>query len=255
MKDSGLGSFKGVGPKTEKVLSRHGLSCVQDLIYRFPTSYEDRRTEGDLFHAEEGDSLVVVGKILDARVYFSRSPFGGRGRYFQVNVDARGKRVHLRWFQFHEKSYKARFQAGDWVIACGRVFKKSNVLLFSHPETEVFKTEPKLSDPKLISNSGLGLGKIVPIYSKIPGIGQKTYRRLLEQALEIGLEGVEEGLSRRVIEKYNLYLRRQAVEVLHFPDRWLAEGNPINLALEEARRRIVLGVFFIPTQSSLQQKK
>jgi ATP-dependent DNA helicase RecG len=39
---SALQYLKGVGPRRAADLQRVGLTTVEDLLYRFPTRYEDR---------------------------------------------------------------------------------------------------------------------------------------------------------------------------------------------------------------------
>ena len=38
-----VSTIKGIGPKKEKALAATGINTLQDIIYFFPRSYEDKR--------------------------------------------------------------------------------------------------------------------------------------------------------------------------------------------------------------------
>ena len=65
---SALQYLKGVGPRRAADLQRVGLSTVEDLLYRFPTRYEDRGHFQTIASLRPGVAASVVGEVVSCGV-------------------------------------------------------------------------------------------------------------------------------------------------------------------------------------------
>ena len=66
--------LKGVGPRRAADLQRAGLSTVEDLLYRFPTRYEDRGHFQTIASLRPGVVGVGLGEVLSCGIRPTRRP-------------------------------------------------------------------------------------------------------------------------------------------------------------------------------------
>ena len=68
-----VSTIKGIGPKKETALAAAGINTLQDIIYFFPRSYEDRRNVTPIAEADTGTAVLVEAEVVSLRV--SGSPY------------------------------------------------------------------------------------------------------------------------------------------------------------------------------------
>ena len=56
--------LKGVGPARAALLARLGIQSVEDLLYHFPRSYQDRRFVKTIASLTEGEKVTVIGVVM-----------------------------------------------------------------------------------------------------------------------------------------------------------------------------------------------
>ena len=64
--------LKGVGPRKAADLARAGLSTVEDLLYRLPFRYEDRRHMQPIASLKPGMRVAVLGDVKSAHLATTR---------------------------------------------------------------------------------------------------------------------------------------------------------------------------------------
>ena len=74
--ESSIRYLKGVGPKKAQLFARMGVATIIDLLYYFPSRYEDRRELKPISEAQPGDELTLKAKVLYKNV--RRSFFLGK---------------------------------------------------------------------------------------------------------------------------------------------------------------------------------
>src|SRR4051812_8696381 len=75
--------LKGVGPRRAADLQRVGLSTVEDLLYRFPTRYEDRGHFQTIASLRPGVEASVAAAVLSCGIRPTRRP---RFKIFEMLV-------------------------------------------------------------------------------------------------------------------------------------------------------------------------
>jgi ATP-dependent DNA helicase RecG len=229
--DGPLTALQGVGPVRAQAMASAGISTVGQLLTYYPTRYRDRphlHRPDELCEGEEVCLLVrVAGK--------GRNLFRGRIRMSDVPAVALPPRdaqdaepadqdeapLTLRWFG---QPYRARqFTAGSELVVAGRVHRKSE-----RPVVVVQECETAWQEDR--SSPGLGVGKLVPIYSRIEGIGPLQLRRLIRQALEL-CHDLEDLIPPELASSRNLMPLKEALRQTHFPDSAAAQ--------QQAQQRLV----------------
>lgn len=94
-----------------------------------------------------------------------------------------------------------------------------------------------IMEDEILGESNINLARIVPIYSLSENLNIKTLRRAIFNTIQLFKNDIEIVLPRKVIEKYNLMEKREAVEQMHFPKD--------NDSLHNARYSLVFEELFL----------
>lgn len=220
---------KGVGPKLAKLLSKKGISTLEDALYFLPRDYEDRRRLTPLGALRPGMSVVVYGEA--SRIKPQRM---GRKHRLEVTLADPSGEVTLFWFHAYPALLE-EFELGASYVVAGDVRGSSRGLQIAHPEfekvTEIRNGKPVIS---------LNFGRVVPIYSETEGLHQKTLRKVMRQAIQDSLPHLQECFPDELLSSLDLQSLRQSFTQVHFPDE-LPNLEKTN----EAIKRIVFEEFFI----------
>ena len=92
-------------------------------------------------------------------------------------------------------------------------------------------------EDEILGESNINLARIVPIYPLSENLNIKTLRRAIFNTIQLFKNDIETVLPRKVIEKYNLMEKREAVEQMHFPKD--------NDSLHNARYSLVFEELFL----------
>ncbi|MBI5238547.1 MAG: ATP-dependent DNA helicase RecG [Deltaproteobacteria bacterium] len=232
-----VSSLKGVGPGLSAMLAKKGLSTVEDFLYRLPIRYEDRSRIKKIRDALAGATELVTGAVLAA----GEARYGRRRLYELIISDGTGL-LKVKWFHY-KLPYVKRFNQGDKLIVFGVVSAFGRQKEIIHPvDIEILDTD---EDP-----SAGRFGSIVPVYSQIESLHQKTIRRLILGVVDSYVRYLQAGAPPDVIKRHGLMRLRDAVAALHFPS---AHDYSHKAAL--AKRSIAFDEFFLLELGLAMKKK
>ncbi len=192
MQNLSLTSVKGIGPKRAEQFESLGVCSVQELLYRLPRDYLDYSIVTPVIQLANGVSAAVHARIGTAPRFFRTK---GMTITSTTAQDETGK-VTLKWFNQPYRS--AQVKAGDTVYACGRVIRKKSVSIVN----------PMIAD---------ALPGILPVYSTIKGLNQRTWRDAIRAALEAVWDDMPDTLPETIRERYELAPLALALRHAHFP--------------------------------------
>ena len=211
--ETSLRYLKGVGPRRAADLLNAGLTTIGDLLYRFPTRYEDRGQFQTVLELREGKSAAIAGTILHSHIRRTRRP---QFKIFELLVEDSTGAVRATWFNqaFLSEILKPRQR----VILFGKVETRSNGggLQFVNPHYELLNSE---IDESVAAQETIHAGRIVPVYERSGKITTKMYRRFVYEALERLPETLEDSLPSELQHRLQLPAVRQALEQVHFPEK------------------------------------
>jgi ATP-dependent DNA helicase RecG len=98
------------------------------------------------------------------------------------------------------------------------------------------------------------VGRIVPIYEAIGGIGSRVMRRIIYQALEQFAGPMTDPLPEDMLARYKFPSRRDAIHFVHFPP----QSEPVealNAFRSQAHQRLIFEEFFFYQMSVALRKK
>ena len=222
--------FKGVGPKRGELLSKLGIETAEDLLYYLPARYEDRSNLTAIKDLKIGEHQTIEGEVVTCSNRMAKSGM----RFFQIAVTDGTGFVHATWF--NQPYLKDYFKKGQHVILYGKVEVRDKLQIVQ-PEYEILESD---------ETDSLHIGRIVPIYSTMAGLGQRYIRSLTFAAVSKYYHYLIEQLPTYILAREKLVDIKFAMHNIHFPSTF---EN-----LEKAYRRIVFEEFFM-LQLALAMKK
>ena len=199
-----VSEMRGVGPARSESLRAVGIVSLRDLLYTLPVRYEDRTKITPCAEAKGGE-VMVMGVVQDAP---KLSRFNGLVRVTAKLTDASGS-LPLVWY--NQPWMMQNLAAGQSVMLFGRVGISRN--------RPVLQNAQKVTDPS-----------IQPVYRPVKGFPAKSFRALIETALEQLEECCPETLPESLRLRHGLCELNFALRQAHFP------ANLENL--KSARRRL-----------------
>jgi ATP-dependent DNA helicase RecG len=222
--DTPVRYIKGIGPKRSQIINKLGINTIEELLYYFPRRYEDRTKFSSIVQLKEGQIATIKVEVL---VRGERRSLRRRGfSIFEVVVGDQTGKIFCIWF--NQPYLKEYFKVGSSVILYGKVERYAERLQMNSPEFEFISGNV---------DESLNLGRIVPIYSLMPGITQRYFRRIVKYALDKYVSQINDFLPYDIRLKQNLLNLAKSIINIHFPD---------NLALQaDAYRRLAFEEFFL----------
>jgi ATP-dependent DNA helicase RecG len=231
--------IKGVGPQRARLFEKKGIPDLSSLIYFFPIRYEDRRSVSKIGFVKFGFKEVVIGEIYKVSI----KNFKGR-KIFEVIIKDNTGYLSLAWFNFEYGYMVKRFKVGSRILAYGDVRAYGGYPQMIHPDIEEFDRE---------GDDTLNFGRIVPVYSAIEGIPQRTIRKIMKNALDACINTIEDYLPSQIKQMYSLPDLRESIYNLHFPNDDVSVSE-LNAQTSSFHRRIKFDEFFF-FESALALKK
>ncbi len=216
--NSELTVVKGVGEKKSALFAKLGINCVWDLLYYFPSGYEDRTT----FFKIEGcpDDTMCCIKVKPHGSLQKRNIRRGISLFSLRIADDSGV-VNAKWFS--AQYFKADFDKTQEYVFYGKF-----VTSYGRREFEMKSFEK--------ADKNLTTGVILPVYKSVSGLGQNVIRQAVNAALD-ACSSIMDSLPLRILQKYNLPSIDWSVRQMHHP-----ESQQI---LAKARRRLVFEELFV----------
>ncbi len=209
---------KGVGPSKAKLLANLGITTVEDLLYLFPSRYEDRSQLTPMAMVQVGERQTVAGHVLSV----GKRNFYSKNRTFEMAVGDKSGRIFCVWF--NQPYLDKYFKEGQEIVLYGRVevFKKRLQMLV--PAFELIAAEDRT----------LNMGRIVPVYPLTKGITQRYLRKLMDSCLEAYGGELQDVIPASIRQQHHLGHINASIRQIHFPANFTEQEKAIErIAFEE----------------------
>ncbi|MFH1018716.1 MAG: DEAD/DEAH box helicase, partial [Pseudomonadota bacterium] len=228
---------KGVGPAIAAKFAKANIRTVHDLLLFFPIRFEDRRTVTPIGELKEGMSATVMGIVEFAGVAFYR---GLRRRVFEVTLEDGTGTLKLKWFHFPLGSFEENVKRGQQLIVNGKARLFRSHLEMYHPDFEIYSG----------AADSISFGKIVPIYSEVGGLYQKTLRRIMHRVVADSARDRICSIPPDICRKLELLPPWKAVLELHEPRKL-----PGKASRSDAERSLAFEELFFYCLSLAERKR
>ncbi|WP_125153776.1 ATP-dependent DNA helicase RecG [Clostridium rectalis] len=227
---SGVGSIKGVGPKTLEELNKCGIFTLLDLLLYFPRDYKKISICNEIGEIKNKQEVILQGKVVN----IGKDIRTKRGKVLsQVKFINKGTYFKCKWFnQPYIKNY---FKINNEYTLKGKI--------------DYFNGERMLINPKIIKNTDFisenSKEKVMPVYPLRGKIKTTTLMKLINEVLNS--IKIEENLPTRIVKQNKFCSLDMAIRNIH---------NPLNIEmLYNAKRRLKYQELFTYSLKILMLKK
>lgn len=196
---------------------KKGISTVEDLARFLPRKYYDFRNIISINQVKDGEICAVVGIVHELQ---------SAEKYFKIKIkDASGWHMSVIWFMPSKSQgyLKYKLQPGVEFIFCGKIQINTQ-----------YKSIQMLS-PFCFSDDIDKYQRIVPVYSKIPGMADEFLLDSINSAL--ALVDKFDYIEPILLNKFNLVKNSVALRHVHQPNN--------EQDIEEAKKRFVFDDLFV----------
>ena len=182
-----------------------GVETVLDLLLHLPFRYEDRSRLATIGALEADRPTTVRGSVLSSKLVRTRR---AGFTIFEAILDDGTGSVQLVFFN---QPYLSRWLSpGRVLFAFGTAtlahrFRRG--LVMENPQIEL---EGEESDP-------LSVGRVVPIYRKLPGLAPRLRRRLVAGLLDSLGPRLPERVDAKIVARLELPSLAASLKEAHFP--------------------------------------
>jgi len=216
-----LAHIRGLNDTFLKKLSKLGIVTVQNLLWHFPTRYEDFSRIVPIAELKPGTTATIRGVVKKIE---SRKSWKRRLQLVEAIIADDSGGIKAVWFN---QTYIARvLQVGMEANFSGKVTSGKQGMYLASPSYE-----PVRSYKEMRHTAGL-----IPIYPETKGLTSRGLRYLMKPVLEV-LPKIPDFLPQEILRKHNLPELNSALKHIHFPHT-LTEA-------EQARRRFAFEDLFL----------
>lgn len=206
--------LKGAGKEAQLSLSSIGVLTVGDLMEFVPARYDDMR----LKNPEEAahDEKVTIEGVIQTEP--SVMYYGKKKSRLTFKMLSGSHLINVTFF--NQPYLKKKAAVGDTVTVTGKWDRHRLAISGQMMETGAYSRGTDFEAVYLLRNA-------LPL---------KQFRKLVNQAIDLYGDYIEETLPVRLTEQYRLMERKEAIRALHFPES--------HDEMKQARRRFVYEEFF-----------
>jgi len=184
----------GINKGKIKQFNNKGIYTIEDLIKFLPRKYYDFRYVTKIKAIKNGEFVSVTGKILEIK---------SGDNYIKIKVtDDSGKNLFITWF--NQKYILKMIKKGEIYNFCGKV------------DIDEKYYSKNMLNPLYFSSDLSKYRRIIPVYSKITGMSDDYLLKSINTALQ--LVDKSEYLDIEIIDRFNLYKRKDAINSIHQPE-------------------------------------
>jgi len=195
--------LKGVGPVLQKRLKRLKIKTVRDLIFHFPSRYENFSNIVPIAQVKTGGVFCIEGKILTIK---TTRTWARKMTITEAIIEDNTGSIKAVWFnQFYISNI---LKEGDFVCMAGKVSAGKNGSSLQNPVYE------KVEENKNFTH----VGRIIPVYPETTGISSRWFRYLLKPLLYSLKNQLPETLPKDILDAQKFLPLEKSLWQIHFPD-------------------------------------
>lgn len=222
-----------------------GLKTVKDLIWHFPSRYEDFSQIYQIADLEPGQQATINGVIREVKL---RRSFRRHMAIVEAIIDDGSGTIRGVWF--NQPYLKNTLRVGRMMNFSGKVSVSENDIYLSHPDYEASTSidQERSSPSQILGNKtweGKHTGRLVPIYPETKGLSSRALRFILQPVLQ-NLSTIQEFLPQAILKSQNLPEINEAIQKIHFPDN--------TEEVENIKKRFAFQDLFLLQLFNLEQK-
>ena len=222
-----------------KKLQKLKINTIEDLLFYFPSRYEDFSNVVDISSIKPNQQITAKGKILEIK---SQRTWKKHMSLTQAILQDKTGAIEIVWFN---QPYLTKvLKKGDFICVAGKAVAGKKGFYLSNPsyekqEISIYRDiEPRYRDTEQryrdIEISAIHSGRLVPIYPETPGVTSRWLRSLIHRLLGQLGNNLKDSLPEQLLKNNQLMPLGQALGQIHFPDTLeLAQKAKTRFSFEE----------------------
>jgi len=197
-----------IGLTYQKRLKKFGIKTIQDLLFYFPSRYDDFSEIISIKQARQrlGETVCIQGQITEIE---NTNSFKKFMTITEATIQDDNSEIKVIWYN---QPYLAKsLKEDDFVCLAGKVSLYKEGIYLNNPSYERIN---EIGENEELTHTG----RIVPVYSETRGITSRWLRYIIKPLLYRFCEQIQESLPEEIIKKYKFLPIQEAVWQLHFPD-------------------------------------
>lgn len=231
--DAPVSSISGIGEFNAQRFAKLGVKTIRDLLYYFPTRYDDYSALKTISQLDYGESVTIIGQVESVRKFRTKS-----GLYIiRVVVSDLSGEIECNWFTSERAlDYMMKqFIVGRELVISGKVTEYLGRLQFQNPAHEPAEKEWVLG------------GSIVPVYRLTEGLQPLLLRRTMKRLIDYWPSQVQEYLPPAIRNDVGVMPISDALREIHWPRDFDSQ--------EKARRRLAFDELFVLQMAIVKQRQ
>jgi len=200
-------ALSGVGKRFSNQLKRLGVKTVKDLLWHFPTRYDDRSEILKISELKDGEEATIKGIVQKTNT--RRIPY----RHLSITeisiVDEDGSPITVTFF--NQPYIENTLKEGKVANFSGKVGTYKGKTTLQSPVYELTEVRGKERETQ-------HTGRVVPIYKETKGITSRGLRFIIKPILE-NLEKLPEYIPQNILKSLDLPDINEALQKIHFPEK------------------------------------
>jgi len=213
-----------IGTAYQKRLKKFGIKTVQDLLFHFPSRYDDFSEIIKISQARQrlGEVVCVQGRITEIE---SKHTFKKWVAMTEATIEDETGKVKVIWF--NQPYIIKTLKEDDCVCFAGKISLYKEGIYLSNPS---FERINDIGENESLTHTG----RIVPVYPETRGVTSKWLRYIIKPLLYRFAEQIPESLPKDIIKKYKFLPINEAIWQLHFPESFeAADAAKARFSFEE----------------------
>ena len=221
-----------LSPRQKNALDKLSLKTTRDLLFYFPSRYENFSERKNIASLAEGDKTTVFGEVLSASL---GKTWRKKMAISEITVGDNTGIIKAVWF--HQPYMAKMLKVGDKVALTGKISRNKSGLSISNPNFE-----------KISRYEALGEGSmLLPVYPETSGITSRWLRFAIQKILNSLEENIIDPIPEGILKKYHLPSLKSSLIFIHKPQK-LKDA-------EVARKRLAFEEIFFIQLARLSQRK
>ncbi len=187
----------------KRALNNLGLKTAKDLLWHFPSRYEEFASLNAVADLREGEKSSICGKILEIKM---EKTWRRKMTIAEAVLSDGSGEINLVWFR---QPYIAKIlKTGDSICATGKIQKNKKGFYIANPVYEKIGAEE------------IKKFRLIPIYPETRGLSSRWFRFAISKILKKNLEGgetPEDAVPEFITKKYHLPSLKNALIYIHAP--------------------------------------
>jgi len=198
----------------KKALVRANLSTIKDLLYYFPSRYNNISEVKKIKDLKVGDETNIYGKIVSTKItkaYRKKIPIA------EAMIEDETGKIKAVWF--NQVYIVKMFKIGEFIKLAGKITDGSSGTYIANPEVEKTKDMPIDIGDSLFSKKQQR-NFTYAIYPERRGITTRWMYHTMQKILSSGLlDELKDPIPQEILEKYHLPKLKTALIWIHSPKK------------------------------------